>query len=63
MEINLENFNIRKTAPYIAGSQGLPKNVERYIAKGMGLIGIDIFGGDEISIKNIEFRFFHRTMI
>ena len=54
MEINLENFNIRKSAPYIAGSQGLPKNVERYIAKGMGLIGIDIFGGDEISIKNIE---------
>ena len=54
MEINLENFSIRRTKPYIAGQQGMPKDVERYIAKGLGLIGIDIFSGDEISIRNIE---------
>ena len=54
MEINLENFNIRRSNPYIAGSQGMPPNHERYITKGMGLIGIDIFSGDKISINNIE---------
>tara|TARA_B100000700_G_scaffold328532_1_gene446672 strand:- start:610 stop:2967 length:2358 start_codon:yes stop_codon:yes gene_type:complete len=54
MEISLENFEIRRSNPYIAGSQGLPEGTERYIAKAQGLIGIDIFEGDEISIKNIE---------
>ena len=54
MEVNLENFDIRRSNPYIAGSQGLPLGTERYIAKAQGLIGIDIFAGDEISIKNIE---------
>ena len=54
MEINLENFEIRRSNPYIAGSQGLPEGTERYIAKAQGLIGIDIFSGDEISIKNFS---------
>ena len=54
MEINLKNFTIRRTNPYIAGPQGMPTGHERYIAKGMGLIGLDIFSGDKISIKNIE---------
>ena len=46
MEISLENFEIRRSNPYIAGSQGLPEGTERYIAKAQGLIGIDIFEGD-----------------
>ena len=54
MEINLENFKIRRSNPYIAGSQGLPVGTERYLAKAQGLIGIDVFCGDEISVKNIE---------
>ena len=54
MDINLEKFKIRRSNPFIAGQQGLPKEHERYIAKGGGLIGLDIFCGDEISIKNIE---------
>ena len=45
MEINLENFNVRRSSPYIAGNQGLPENTERYIAKAQGLIGLDIFKG------------------
>ena len=54
MDINLEKFKIRRSNPFIAGQQGLPKEHERYIAKGGGLIGLDIFCGDEISINNIE---------
>tara|TARA_Y100000590_G_scaffold251607_1_gene282563 strand:+ start:1596 stop:3953 length:2358 start_codon:yes stop_codon:yes gene_type:complete len=54
MEINLENFKIRRSEPWIAGKQGLPEGHERYIAKGGGIIGLDIFEGDEIYIKNIE---------
>ena len=53
MDINLEKFKIRRSNPFIAGQQGLPKEHERYIAKGGGLIGLDIFCGDEISINNI----------
>ena len=49
MEINFENFKIRRSEPLIAGQQGLPEGHERYIAKGGGLISIDIFSGDEIS--------------
>ena len=54
MKLNLENFNIRRTNPYIAGPTGLAPGEERYIAKGQGLIGLEIFEGDKISIKNIE---------
>ena len=54
MEINLENFKIRRSEPLIAGKQGLPEGNERYIAKGGGIIGLDIFAGDEIYINNIE---------
>ena len=54
MDINLENFNVRKTNPYDAGIIGLPDGVERYIAKAMGLTGIEFFKGDHISIKNVE---------
>ena len=54
MEINLENLSVRRSSPYIAGNQGLPEGTERYVAKAQGLIGLSIFKGDEISIKNIE---------
>ena len=54
MELNLENFNIRRSIPRIEGSYGLPENVERYIVKAQGLIGIDIFSGDKIQIVNTE---------
>ena len=55
MQLNLENFNIRRTNPYIAGPIGLAPGEERYIAKAQGLIGIEIFEGDKISIENIDF--------
>ena len=54
MELNLEKFNIRKSTPWIAGTYSLPENVERYIVKGQGLIGVDIFKDDKITIVNIE---------
>ena len=54
MQLNLENFNIRRSNPYIAGPLGLATGEERYIAKAQGLIGLEIFEGDKISVKNIE---------
>ena len=54
MDINLDNFNIRKTVPYNAGPIGLPQGEERYIAKAQGLVGFEIFAKDKIFIKNIE---------
>ena len=50
MDIDLSNFNIRRTNPIILGNAGLPDNLERYIVKGQGLIGIDIFKDDKITI-------------
>ena len=54
MELNLKNFNIRRSSPKIKDNYSLPKNVERYIIKAQGLIGVDIFNGDKIKIINIE---------
>ena len=54
MEINLNNFDTRRSDPYIAGPQGLSPDEERYISKAQGLVGINIFSGDKILIKNIE---------
>ena len=54
MKINLENFDIRRSAPRLEGIYSLPENVERYIVKAQGLIGIDIFSGDKIKIINTE---------
>ena len=56
MNLNLENFNIRRTNPYIAGPIGLTPGEERYIVKAQGLVGMEIFKEDKISIKNIEGR-------
>ena len=54
MKINLENFDVRKSIANIAGSYNLPENIERYIVKAQGLIGLDIFSGDKIKIINTE---------
>ncbi len=54
MEINIENIGIRRSKPFIAGQQGLPQGYERYTAKGGGLISLEIFSGDKISITNLE---------
>ena len=54
MELDLSNFNVRKTNPIIMGSAGLPENVERYTVKGEGILGIDLFKDDEIKIINLE---------
>ena len=53
MDINLDNFQIRRTNPYIAGSTGLLPGEQRYMAKAQGLVGFEIFEGDKISIINI----------
>ena len=54
MEINLKNYNVRRSNPYFAGPVGLPIGTERYIAKALGLVGLEIFEGDKLFIKNIE---------
>ena len=54
MDLNLDNFQIRRTNPYIAGPTGLLPGEERYMAKAQGLVGFEIFEGDKISIINIE---------
>ena len=54
MKLNLENFNIRRSNARIIGNYNLPKNVERYIVKAQGLIGVDIFAGDIIKVTDIE---------
>ena len=54
MDINLSDFEIRKTKPYYAGIIGLPDDVERYIAKAQGLVGFEFFQGDIITINNTE---------
>ena len=54
MELNLENFSIRKSKPIIYGNAGLPQNTERYHLKGMEIIGVDVFKDDKLKIVNIE---------
>ena len=54
MKLNLENFDIRRSQPTIVDNYRLPENFERYILKGEGLIGIDIFKGDKVKITNSE---------
>ena len=54
MNLDLTNFNIRKTKPFNAGIIGLPENVERYTAKAQGLTGFEFFKEDVITINTIE---------
>ena len=48
MDLNLDNFQIRRTNPYLAGPTGLLPGEERYMAKAQGLVGFEIFEGDKI---------------
>ena len=54
MELNLENFNIRQTNPKVFGNINLPENMERYVVKAQGIIGVEIFADDKIKITNLE---------
>ena len=54
MDINLTEFNVRQTNPWISRTNSLPENIERYTVKAQGLIGIDIFAGDKINLINTE---------
>ena len=54
MELDIENYTVRKTSPIILGNPGLPKNTERYVVSGMGIIGIDLYKDDELKIVNLE---------
>ena len=51
MELNLDNFSIRRTNPSIAGSTGFSLGEERYIAKAQGLVGFEIFAKFNFSSK------------
>ena len=54
MDLNLNNFDIRRSDSKILGRYNLPENLERYIVKAQGLLGVDIFIGDKIKLVNIE---------
>ena len=54
MELNLENFNIRRSEALIVGSYNLPENTEKYTVKAQGLIGLDVYKDDKIKIINTE---------
>ena len=54
MNINLENFEIRRSNPKILGSAGFSEKTERYLVKAKGIIGIDIFQGDKVKIVDLE---------
>ncbi|PPR46619.1 MAG: Aminomethyltransferase [Alphaproteobacteria bacterium MarineAlpha5_Bin9] len=54
LDIDINKFNLRKSNPYQVGKTSLKNSEERYISKSLGLVGINIQKGDEISIKNIE---------
>ncbi len=54
MELDLTNFNVRKTDPIILGNAGLSENLERYTLKGEGILGIELSRDDELKIINIE---------
>ena len=66
MKLNIENFNIRRSNPYIAGSSDLAPGTERYIAKAQGLIGLEIFEGDiflQRELLNLDQYYFPLALI
>ena len=42
MNIDINKYPVRRSNPIVVGSYGLPKDTERYVIKGQGLIGIDL---------------------
>ena len=41
VNIDINKYPVRRSNPIVVGSYGLPKDTERYVIKGQGLIGID----------------------
>ena len=54
MNIDIDKYPVRRSNPIVVGSYGLPKDTERYVIKGQGLIGIDLDQGDVLFLKNLE---------
>ena len=46
MNIDVNKYPVRRSNPIVIDSYGLPKNTERYVVKGQGLIGIELDKGD-----------------
>ena len=46
MNIDVNKYPVRRSNPIVAGSYGLPKDTQRYVIKGQGLIGLDLDKGD-----------------
>ena len=42
VNIDIDKYPVRRSNPIVVGSYGLPKDTERYVIKGQGLIGIDL---------------------
>ena len=38
MNIDIDKYPVRRSNPIVVGSYGLPKDTERYVIKGQGLI-------------------------
>ena len=36
MNIDIDNYPVRRSNPIVVGSYGLPKDTERYVIKGQG---------------------------
>ena len=54
VNIDINKYPVRRSNPIVVGSYGLPKDTERYVVKGQGLIGIDLDQGDVLFLKNLE---------
>ena len=52
MNIDIDKYPVRRSNPIVVGSYGLPKDTERYVIKGQGLIGIDLDQGDVLFLKD-----------
>ena len=54
MNIDVNKYPVRRSNPIVKGSYGLPEDIQRYIVKGQGLIGIELEKGDNLFLKNLE---------
>ena len=54
MNIDVNKYPVRRSNPIVKGSYGLPEDIQRYIVKGQGLIGIELEKGDKLFLKNLE---------
>ena len=52
VNIDIDKYPVRRSNPIVVGSYGLPKDTERYVIKGQGLIGIDLDQGDVLFLKD-----------